>query len=230
MALKPTSVAVLIAALLSLSGYVGNVSANGGEEGEWFLSHYVSGDLLLTPDHSLPQWQVVHEVHVETTDGEEMKLMSVNNGTYIIFFMEREISTSIDKVGVLIAFEGAGGNDSDEVWAWMGGQKVSPADQGVRTDSLLADSELLVVFGRSIAPGSGSVASFEVGKPEEGFLKATSWTDGSDPSSIDVEALEHLSFELLPPLDLYPKAPIVYSIVFVVAAFSFILAEYRRHH
>lgn len=209
---------------------MGNVNANGGEEeGEWFLSHYVSDDLLLTPDHSLPQWQAAHEVHVETMDGEEMALMSVNNGTYIVFLIEREIDTSIDRVGVLIAFEGAGVDGSDEVWAWMGGQKVLPEDEGVRTDSSPADSELLVVFGRSIAPNSGSGVSFEVGKPEEGFLKTTSWTDGSHPNSIDPEALEHLSFELLPPIDLYPKAPIVYSIILVVAAFGFILAEYRRH-
>lgn len=191
----------------------------------WLLSYHVGGDLQTKPDTSLSQWGSTKMFQVE-----EMNIMSIHNSTYLLFLIQRayEAGVPFEKAGALVAFEGAAGNDTDLVWGWVTTGGLSTADTGVYASANLSDSELTIVFGRALN-SSGSPFAFTLGTQYEGFVKIASWDNGQPVSSVDLEELTHLNLELLPPIDPYPKAPIVYSAVLLVGASVFVYSEFRRY-
>jgi len=222
---------VLLAALVlttALSDGAFRANAHEEEEVSWLVSTYVSADLEFTPDPSAGQWESARMITVEGLDEVPVSVMSVHNETHVLFLLQREVNASSDRVGVLIAFEGAGVNGSDAVWAWVGGQSVTiPTDPNVESNAALTAGQFVVVFGRAFTSDVG--VSLNVGIPYDDFFKVASWSDGSSLSTIDLENLKHMGLELLPKLDVYPKSPFVYSAVLLVAAFGFIWLESKRY-
>lgn len=194
------------------------------EEGEkWLVSQYKSGDLDLTPDHSLPQWRSTRMVMVEVSEGVEVNMMSVHNDTYILIMVERALNASIDKIGVALGF-----NMSRTVWAWVGGQEFLVNDTNVKTMVSLKDQFLTLVFGRGLAYSNSSM-EFRVGVPLPDFVSVITWDNGSSLSQISLRDAPTLGLEILPYMDLYPKAPLVYSVIILIAGLGFILAETRKY-
>jgi len=220
---------ILLLTLSTLTGPVRIANAHVGKEGgRWLLSTDVAGDLSLAPDSSLPQWKDARMLTVDSLDMELMKVMTVHNDTYVLFLIQRSVKTSITDAGALIAFEGAGAKGSDVVWAWVGGESVSPLDLGVRASALLVGNEISITFGRELN-STDSAFAMTVGKQYVDLVKLTSWANGTDPASVDLEKLEHMNMELLPNLDVYPKAPIAYSAILLLAAVGFVWIEFRRY-
>ncbi len=196
----------------------------------WLLSYYVGGQLQVEPDGSLSQWGSAKMFRLEEMNATEMNIMSIHNSTSILFLIQRAYDASVpfEKAGALVAFEGAAGNDTDLIWAWEATGGLSTTDAGVFASANLSGSELTIVFGRALN-SSGSPFVSTPGTQYEGFVKIASWDNGQPASSVDLEELTHLNLELLPPIDLYPKAPIVYSAVLLIGAMLFVYAEFRRY-
>lgn len=167
---------------------------------------------------------------LEEMNATEMNIMSIHNSTYLIFLIQRAYGAGVpfEKAGALVAFEGAAGNDTDLVWAWAATGGLYTTDAGVFTSANLSGSELTIVFGRALN-SSGSPFAFMPGNQYEEFVKVASWDNGQPASGVDLEELTHLNLELLPPIDLYPKAPIVYSAVLLIGAMVFVYAEFRGY-
>ena len=155
------SVAVLLlgATLLTASAMVvrtAHMHEEGGAE-ERLLSTNVVGEIELSPDASSLQWSNARMVQVNSMDGVSVNVMSVHNDTYVAFLIQRPVNTSVSQVGVgvAIAFEGAGANGSDDVWAWMNGSLVLPVDSGVVARSKLGQGDFAIVFGRALVVPAG---------------------------------------------------------------------------
>lgn len=157
-----------------------------------------------------------------------MGLMSVHNETYIVFLIERSFNLSISMVGVSIFINGTAFNSASATWGWVGGQSNS-TDPSVESAWNLGGENLTVVFGRPLVPASGSEARFAVGELYDEAVKVTSWNNGTVPASLDFTDVHSMGLELLPPIDLYPKTPLVYSAVILLATLGFILLEARRY-
>ena len=210
--------------ILFISGVLRDVDAHEGAGAGWLLSRYIHGDLSLQPDQSFPQWKETKTVNIVSLDGILMTLRSVNNGTYAIFLVSRPLD-SIDKSGVTLAFEGAGVNGSDDVWSLINGKQVTPLDPDVKIRSALDKGKFTATFGRGLENGNFAM---KVGQQYSSFVKATSWNNGTSLDSIDLDSLKHWDFELLPPIDEYPKLPIVISAVLLGATAIFVACEIRR--
>ena len=201
-----------------------DVEAHGGAGAGWLLSRYIHGDLSLQPDQSLSQWKETKTVDIVSLDGTPMTLRSINNGTYAVFLISRSLD-SIDKSGMIMAFEGAGVNGSDDVWSLINGKQTTPLDPNVRIRSVIEQGKFTVTFGRGLENGNFVM---KVGEQYNSFVKATSWNNGTSLDSIDLDSLKHWNFEILPPIDEYPKLPIVVSAVLLGATTIFIIYEIRR--
>ena len=207
-----------------MSSIFGDVQAHEGAGAGWLLSRYTHGNLNLQPDQSLPQWNETKAVHIVSLDGTPMMLRSINNGTYAVFLVNRSLD-SIDKSGVAIAFEGAGVNGSDDIWSLINGKQATPLDPDVKTRSAIENGKFTATFGRGLENGNFVM---KIGEQYNSFVKATSWNNGVTPDSINFDSLKHWDFELLPPIDEYPKLPIVISAVLIGATSIFIVYEIRR--
>lgn len=201
-----------------------SVEAHEGAGVGWLLSYHVSGDLTLQPDQSLPQWMEVKAVKFPSLDGSTMTLMSVNNSTYAVFLISRTLN-STEGSGVVIAFEGSGINGSDDTWSIIGGKQVTPLDPTVKTRSSIEHGKFTATFGRELTSGNFLM---KVGTAYDSFVKATSWNNGTNLDSINLDSLKHWDFELLPQIDEYPKLPIVISAALVGTTGIFIIYETRR--
>ena len=220
-----TILVFLISALLALS-FTLPIAALAHEEGEkekWLVSQHEFRDLLLTPDASLPQWNGARMVTIEQKDGVEVNVMSVHNNTYVVILVQRELNTSLSRAGVALSF-----NMSSVVWAWIAGQQSLISDHHVRSMGLLNNSVLTVVFGRPLG-SDGSGIEFKDNTPISDLVKVITWDNGSSLSSIGFEESPAFGLELIPYFDQYPKLPILYSAVILVAAFGFIIMEVRKY-
>jgi hypothetical protein len=198
--------------------------AHEGAGAGWLLSYHVSGDLTLQPDQSLPQWMETKAVKFPSLDGSPMTLMSVNNSTYAVFLVSRTLN-STEGSGVVIAFEGAGINGSDDAWSIIDGKQVTPLDPSVKTRSSIEHGKFTATFGRELESGKFAM---KVGATYDSFVKATSWNNGTSLDSINLDSLKHWDLELLPPIDEYPKLPIEISAALVGTTAIFIVYETRR--
>ncbi len=204
----------------------------GEGEAPWVVSHYESGNLAFTPDSSLPQWTAgPRMLSFDAADGVEMRLMSVNNGSYVVFLVQRTLNTSLSDVWVIIAFEGQGVNGSDQVWFWTSSDSGSSPIPGDAKDisGILVGSELTVVFARPLNPGTSDLFTLKVGVPYDDFVKVTSWSNGTSVNDLDLDALTHMGLEIFPFQDHYPKAPLVYGAIILVATFLFLFSELRKY-
>jgi len=198
--------------------------AHEGAGAGWLLSRFVAGNLNLQPDQSIPQWKETKSVNIISLDGMPMTLRSVNNGTYVIFLINRSLDT-IDKSGVTIAFEGVGVNGSDDIWSIIDGNQKTPLDPTVNARSSFADGKFTATFGRELEDGNFVL---KPGVQYNSFVKSTSWNNGTNLDAIDFDSLKHWDFELLPPIDEYPKLPIIISVIFLGVTAIFIVYEIRK--
>ncbi len=223
--MKSISFLVFLVLLLLMTNLNSRTAeAHEGAGAGWLLSYHVSEDLTLQPDQSLPQWMETKAVKFPSLDGSTMTLMSVNNSTYAVFLVSRTLN-STEGSGVVIAFEGAGINGSDDVWSIIDGKQVTPLDPSVKTRSSIEHGKFTATFGRELESGNFVL---KVGAPYDSFVKATSWNNGTSLDSINLDSLKHWGFELLPPIDEYPKLPIEISAVLVGTTAIFIVYETRR--
>lgn len=200
------------------------VQAHEGAGAGWLLSRFVTGNLSLQPDQSIPQWKETKSVNIISLDGVPMTLQSVNNGTYVVFLVNRSLD-SVDKSGVTIAFEGVGVNGSDDIWSIVDGKQETPLDSTVKARSSFADGKFTATFDRELAEGNFIL---KPGVQYNDFVKSTSWNNGTNLDTIDFDSLKHWDFELLPPIDEYPKLPIIISAVFLGITAIFIIYEIRK--
>lgn len=218
-----SSTGILLLVLITPSIF-NSAEAHEGAGAGWLLSRFVTGDLSLQPDQSLPQWKETKAVNIVSLDGMPMTLRSVNNGSYVVFLVNRSLD-SIDKSGMVMAFEGAGVNGSDAVWSIIDGAQKTPLDSTVKIRSSLEQGEFTATFGRELENGNFIL---KTGVQYDSFVKATSWNNGTNLDAIDLDSLKHWDFELLPPIDEYPKLPIAVSAVFLGAVALFIVYETRK--
>ncbi len=193
----------------------------GGET--WLLSQHEIVNLQLTPDTSLPQWTGAKMVTVDQKDGVAVNAMSVHNNTYVIILFQRGLNTSLSRAGVALSF-----NASSVVWAWVAGKQALINDHHVRSMGSLNDGVLTVVFGRPLASDGPGIA-FKDGTPFSGFVKVITWDNGSAFSSISFGGAPAFGLELLPYVESYPKPPLVYSAVILIAGLGFIFLEMRKY-
>lgn len=220
---------LLLLTIISLSPIViTNAHAHIGEEERWLLSSYIAGNLNLTPDPSLQQWKEAIMMTITSLDMKPMSVMTIHNGTYILFMIQRDLNTSINNTGVLIAFEKAGANESDVIWAWISGKTFSPSDPTLKTNYSVIDNKLIVVFGRELN-STNTAFQLAIGEQYRDFIKLTSWTNTTNLESINIEELDHINLELLPYLDVYPKSSIIYSIILLLGTIGFLWLEIRRY-
>ncbi len=208
-------------------GLLGPARADGGEEAGWLLSPLVQGNLELVTDSSVPQWASARMSDVRSLDGVEMEVMSIHNDSYIVILVERPFSATADQAGVAIAFESTVTNSSDVVWAWVA-EKNNSTDPAVVSMGILTGETLTVTFGRQVS-GQGLLFKLEIGVPYEDGVHVASWSNGTALNLLDLEAAPGLGLELLPHLDLYPKAPFAYSAILVGATLTFVFLETRRY-
>lgn len=201
-----------------------SAEAHEGAGAGWLLSRFVAGNLSLQPDQSIPQWKETKAVNIISLDGMPMTLRSVNNGTYAVFLVNRSLD-SIEKSGVAMAFEGAGVNGSDDVWSIIDGNPKTLLDPNVKVRSSLEQGKFTATFGRELENGNFVLTT---GVQYNSFVKATSWNNGTNLDAIDFDSLKHWDFELLPPIDEYPKLPIEISAVFLGTTAIFIVYETRK--
>ena len=212
---------VVFVVLLLTSEPLAFAQEEGGEK--WLVSQHEFRNLEITPDLSLPQWDGARMVTIEQSDGVNVNVMSVHNNTYVVVLVERSFNTSLNRAGVALDF-----NKSSMVWARVGGQQILVNCHHVESRASVRDGMLTVVFGRPLA-ANGSEIGFRDGAPFSDFVRVTTWDNGSALSSINLESGPAFGLELLPYIDSYPKAPIVYSAVILIAAFGFILVEARKY-
>lgn len=162
-------------------------------------------------------------VTVDQEDGVEVNVMSVHNNTYVVILVQRELNTSLSRAGVALSF-----NMSSVVWAWIAGQQALINDHHVRSMGSLDSNVLTVVFGRPLAP-DGSGIAFKDDTPFSDFVKVITWNNGSAFGSISFGSAPTFGLELLPYIDSYPKPPLVYSAVILIAGFGFIFLEMRKY-
>lgn len=101
-------------------------------------------------------------------------------------------------------------------------------DSAVGTASTLDAGVLTVVLGSRLAAGGPGIP-LEIGTPYDSFARIATWDNGSSLDSIDFQGIEPVGLELVPYMDHYPKMPLVYSGVILVAGFGFIFLEVRKH-
>lgn len=214
----------LVLPLLALLAILPIAALAHEEEGEkWLVSQHEFRNLVLTPDVSLDQWKNANMLTVEQSGEVEVNLMSVHNNTYVLILIQRALNTSLDKAGVALSF-----NSSAVVWAWVAGQQELINDHHVRSAVDLHDGMLTVVFGRSLQADSSDI-EIKDNTPYSDMVKVISWDNGSSLSSISFEGAPTFGLELIPYFDHYPKLPILYSAVILVAAFGFIITEVRKY-
>ncbi len=190
--------------------------------------HQVEGNLVLSTDPSLSQWSQSHHGHADGLDKVEMDLMSVHNGTYLVFLLQRPFNASLNVAGASIFVNGTIFNSVNATWGWVGGRNNS-TDPSVKSLGSLSGEELTVVFGRPLVPASSSQALFKVGVAYDGGIKVTSWNNGAAATALNYGGVESMGLELLPHLDIFPRTPFVYSAVILAAAVAFIFLEFRRY-
>ena len=149
--------------------------------------------------------------------------MSVHNNTYVVILIQRELNTSLSRVGVALTF-----NASRVVWAWMGGQQSLVNDHHVKSQGSLNNGILTVVFGRPLG-AEGAGIEFKDEQPYSDLCKVITWTNGSAPSSISFDIAPTFGLELLPYINNYPTEPLLYSAVILVGGLGFIFLEVRKH-
>ena len=227
---RTLQLAAVLTILLVTAPFLGALKMAYADEEEpaWVVSHQVDGNLATTPDASLSQWAQAHHGHADSLDGVEMGIMSVHNGTYIVFLIERSFNKSIGMAAVGISFNLTAFDSGNAVWGWVGGQNNS-TDAEVSSAGDLTGEELTAVFGRPIVPALNSEVRFGVGQLYEDAVKVTSWNNGTAPTSLNYEEIPAMGLELLPQIDLFPKAPLIYGAVILVATLGFVLMEARRY-
>ena len=224
---KSLPLAVTLSFLLIAIPLNSDVSAHEGEGAIWIVSHYDPGPLAFHPIASLPQWEGARMVTVEQPNGVEARVMSINNGTYMLLLVQRDLNASIGKAGVAVRFVGDNANGSLVTWAWAGGVSLNITSSG-QSIAAVSGQVLTVVFGsRTAAIGSG--LGLSIGKPYDDFVQLVTWDDGSSPGSIGFQNVTAAGLELVPYMDHYPKEPLVYSAVFLAAGFGFVALEMRRY-
>lgn len=222
-----TSIVILLVTASTL-GLSLKTYAEEGEEPAWIVSHQVVGNLVVAPDSSLPQWAQAHHGHADSLDGVEIELMSVHNGTYIVFLLERSFNQSLAMAGVAMFFNGTAFDSASAIWGWVAGQNDS-TDASVVSVGDLSSETLTVVFGRSMVPALNSEARLAIGELYAEAVRVTSWNNSTRPTGLDYADVPPMGLELLPNIDLYPTTPIVYSAVILIATLGFILLEVRRY-
>ncbi len=213
---------------ITLLGGTREALAQEEEEAAWVVSHQVEGSLAVAPDESIPQWSQAHHGETNTLDGVLMEVMTVHNADYAVFLVARPFNSSLDMAGVAIYFSGSAFNSPSAVWGWSNGHGDS-TDPDVVSDGKLEGEELVVAFGRPLVPSTGSQASFEIGVLYDDAVKVTSWNNGTSPTLLDFSDISSSGLEFLPPIDLYPKTPMVYSAVILTGTLAIVVIETRRH-
>ncbi len=221
------SIVFFLLSFISL-GVLSVAYAQEGEEAPWLPVHQVEGNLIVAPDSSLSQWTESHHGHADGLDGVETDLMTVHNGTYWVLLAERPFTTSLTDAGVSLFLNGTLFNSPNGIWGWVGGQNNS-TDPNVVSQGTLTGGNLAVVFGRPVAPASGSEARFDIGVAYEDAIKVTSWNNGTAATALNYDGVESMGLELLPHLDIFPKTPFVYATVLLAGTAVFVLLEFRRY-
>ncbi len=203
----------------------------GGAEEEghnWLVSHYVPDTLISSPDESLEQWHEAKMLTVEE-EGHPINLMSIHNETYMLILVKSEVNSSLSNDGVAISFMLEDSNNSGVVdWIWVAGRGEAVNGSSVHSEGLLNGGELVVVFGGPIA-SIGEGVGLKVGEPYPDILRVVSWDNGVSPGAINFSEAPPIGLELIPYIDHYPKLPILYSSVILVAAIGFIFMEARKY-
>jgi hypothetical protein len=244
-------------------GHVGEVSErnitgdtggmeNHGENKLVILSRFISGDIDLSANPSLPQWKESFENNVRSIWGHDISVKTINNGTHIFFLLTWNDSTMVpvgakDKVqkvsdGSAIIFErpkerqlnqtGVEGEPAElkDSWYWSAN---SPTTAGIITKAEQGNGNWNVVIGREIQSKNKNESSitFQTGVREEAFVKFVVW-DGSKGESlaqVNDELLPHYDFVLLPEINVYPKDIYVWSGVLAASAVLFLFVEQRLY-
>ncbi len=102
-------------------------------------------------------------------------------------------------------------------------------DSAIGTASAIEAGVLSVVFGSRLATVGGSGIPLKVGTPYDGFIRVATWDNGSNLGSINFLDTKPVGLEVVPYIDHYPKAPLVYSGVILVAGLGFIFLEVRKY-
>lgn len=193
------------------------------EEPSWLVSHFYNGALSVTTDSGGGQWQGAKML---TIDAPNATLMSINNGTYFLILVQTEFNGSLDKAGIALSFAPPNSNGTTELWSWTKNQFIGPAD--VKSAGELSASTLSVVFGAP-TKSSDSRVGLAIGTPYADLVKVSTWANGAGPQSPTFEDSNPIGFELVPYMDHYPKAPLFYSAVILVAGVGFLFLEDRKY-
>lgn len=110
-------------------------------------------------------------------------------------------------------------------WVWAGGHGEVMNGSDFSSEGVLNGGELSVVFGSSISP-----TGLKVGESYDDLVRVVTWDNSERPSSIELSETEPLGFELIPFIEHYPKLPILYSAVILIAAIGFVVMEARKVH
>ncbi len=198
---------ILVALSWSMAGNI--VMAHEGKG--WLVVPHFTGDLKLETDHFASQWSSGREVQVATARGQEISAVALNNGTHIYFHLRSPDPTQDRNDGIAVFFEGAGVNESDDVWLWSTNSSLD-GGAGVVAAARWSDGYWNVALGRSLAASAEGTANLTVGESKEGFVKFAAWDGarGESFENIDSDSLVHLNLYILPFIDYYPRDSFVW--------------------
>ncbi len=160
-------------------------------------------------------------------EGIPLNLMSINNVSFLIIMVQRGLNSSLNAAGVAIRFGAEDFNVSTTIWAWGEGRSLNGSAIGAV--SALDAGTLTVVLGSRISVAGGPGIPLKIGTPYDSFVRIATWSNGSNLGSIDFQGIKPVGLELVPYVDHYPKTPLVYSGVILVAGFGFIFLEVRKY-
>lgn len=189
----------------------------------------MGANLELTFEEGVGQWTETYEVEVEQED-RTIEVLSVNNGTALLFALIWADPTNSREDGAAVFFEEAGADGEDMVAYW------SEASSDLENHALAAkgrweDEEWVALIEVALPIGSNPDAMLDAGQSREDFVKFAVWDGGRNESlaEIDMEGLEHANIAVLPFIDNYPKDVYVWSGIILGAALVFTVSEARRH-
>ena len=152
-------------------------------------------------------------------------LMSVNNGTYFVVFVQADFNASFDRASVSLLVSPTNDSDTVHSWTWTGNHFVGNGD--VRANGGLSNGVMRVTFGSPIASVVGP--HLRMGIPYDDLMKLAISRNSSSPASVNFADSMSFGFELVPYIDHYPKIPLLYSAVIIVAGLFFLFLEDRKH-
>lgn len=215
--------------LVLMTPVVSRVHADGKGDEVWILSKYVGRNLELTFEEGVGQWAGAYEIDAEQED-QTIEVLSVNNGTVLLFALIWDDPTNSKEDGAAVFFEEAGAEGEDEVAYWSA-QPFDLENHAVAADGRWENNQWLALIEVALPIGSNPDAMLGAGQSREDFVKFAVWDGAQNESleNIDAEELEHANVAVLPFIDDYPKDVYVWSGIILGAALVFTASEVRRH-